>query len=166
MSARGVLSLYTAQLPVQKTLATNSRISITSKLIRIKGLQVLYSSHLRKTGGRGSYRLVHIVLLAVQRGLAAKPRYSRTYGNPGERGYTGFLVGPIRRPLPKLLYLIYFLYLRGQTNVTAAGGRRVLQRYFSLRGAAARIAASNCWAWSKGRERRNRSARRAWAYFS
>ena len=57
-------------------------------------------------------------------------------------------------------------YFRGQTNVSAAGGRSVLQRYFSLRGAAARSAASNCWAWSKGREMRNRSARRSWAYFS
>ncbi len=57
-------------------------------------------------------------------------------------------------------------HFRGQTNVSAAGGRRVLQRCFSLRGAAASIAGSNCWAWSKGREMRKRSARRAWAYFS
>jgi hypothetical protein len=52
-------------------------------------------------------------------------------------------------------------HFRGQTNVMAAGGRRVLQRCFSLRGAAARIAASNGWAWSNGSERRKRSARRA-----
>ena len=57
-------------------------------------------------------------------------------------------------------------HFRGHTNVTAAGGRSVLQRYFSLRGAAASIAASNGCAWSNGRERRKRSARRAWAYFS
>ncbi len=57
-------------------------------------------------------------------------------------------------------------HFRGQTNVTAAGGRSVLQRCFSLRGAAASIAASNGWDWSKGREMRKRSARRAWAYFS
>ena len=78
MSAREVLSLYTAQLPVQKTLATNSRISITSKLIQTKALQLLYSGHLRKTGGRGSYRLVHTAHLAVRRGLATKSSYSRT----------------------------------------------------------------------------------------
>jgi hypothetical protein len=59
MFARGVLSPHTAQLPVPKTLATNSRISITSKLIQTKRLQVLYSGHLRKTGGRGSYQLCH-----------------------------------------------------------------------------------------------------------
>src|SRR5579859_4521761 len=49
----------------------------------------------------------------------------------------------------------------GHTNVTTAGGRNVLQRCSSLRGAAASIAASNCWAWSNGREMRKRSARRA-----
>src|SRR5882762_1075654 len=54
--ARRVLSLHTAQLPVQKTRATNSRVSITSKLIETKRLQVLHSGHLRKTGGRGSYQ--------------------------------------------------------------------------------------------------------------
>jgi hypothetical protein len=74
-----LVSLHTAQLPVPKTLATNSRISITSKLIEIKALQVLYSGHLQKTGGRGSYRLVHAAHLAVQKGLAVKSSYSRTY---------------------------------------------------------------------------------------
>jgi hypothetical protein len=71
-------------------------------------------------------------------------------------------------PLPHLLPLPPQPHLlpRGHTNVTAAGGRSVLQRCFSLRGAAASIAASNGWAWSKARERRKRSARRAWAYFS
>jgi hypothetical protein len=64
------------------------------------------------------------------------------------------------------LPLPFTIHFRGQTNVTAAGGRSVLQRCFSLRGAAASISASNGWAWSKGRERRKRSARRAWAYFS
>src|ERR1700731_5052692 len=110
MFARKFLSLHTAQLPVQKTLATNSRISITSKLIETKALQVLHSGHLRKTGGRGSYRLVHAAHLAVQRGLAAKSSYSRTlvpsafregYATPGGRGCTGLLV----RPLPQVLSL-------------------------------------------------------------
>src|SRR6266481_2642095 len=53
MFARGVVSLHTAHLPVQKTLASKSLVSITSKLIQNKGLQVLHSGHLRKTGGRG-----------------------------------------------------------------------------------------------------------------
>jgi hypothetical protein len=64
-------------------------------------------------------------------------------------------------PLPSLA-----IHFRGQTNVTAAGGRSVLQRCFSLRGEAASIAASKSCALSKGREMRKRSARRAWAYFS
>jgi hypothetical protein len=59
------------------------------------------------------------------------------------------------------LPLPFTIHFRGHTNVTAAGGRSVLQRCFSLRGAAASISASNCWAWSNGSERRNRSARRA-----
>ncbi len=81
MFARGVLSPHTAQLPVQKTLATNPRISITSKLIETKRLQALYSGHLRKTGGRGSYHMVNTTFLVVQTGLALKSSYSRT-GHP------------------------------------------------------------------------------------
>src|SRR5258707_4180606 len=50
------ISLHGAPFSVPKTLATNSRVSITSKLIETKRLQVLYSGHLRKTGGRGSYQ--------------------------------------------------------------------------------------------------------------
>ena len=225
MFARGVLSLHTAcpepgrraPLSVPKTLASKSRISITSKLIQTKALQVLYSGHLRKTGGRGSYRLVHTANLPVQRGHAAKSCYSRTYVTHRGWGYTG----PQVRPLPQLFCFPYLRknggihplqkcrradirapstpnpdsrrtnasadpplslrnlfsafrlsvlcisavslsslfstlatqvsaiasakadHFRGQTNVSAAGGRSVLQRYFSLRGAEARIAASN-----------------------
>jgi hypothetical protein len=51
-----------APLPVPKNLEAKSRVSITSKLIESKALQVLYFGHLRKTGGRGSYRLVHTAL--------------------------------------------------------------------------------------------------------
>src|SRR5260221_11816548 len=57
MFARGVLSLHAASLSVPKPPASNSRVSITSKLIDTKRLQVLHSGHLRKTGGRGSYPL-------------------------------------------------------------------------------------------------------------
>ena len=67
---KGPSLLSDAQLAIPKTLATNSRVSITSKLIEIKGLQVLYSGHLRKTGGRGSYRLVHVTHLVVQKKAA------------------------------------------------------------------------------------------------
>jgi len=59
--ARGGVSLQTAHLPAQKSLAVKSRVSISLKLIEIKGLQLHCFGHLRKTGGRGSYRLVHTV---------------------------------------------------------------------------------------------------------
>jgi hypothetical protein len=98
------------------------------------------------------------------------------YQKPGctPSGHTNASDGPrlSLRNLFSLLATHHFLplpitnHFRGHTNVNEAGGRRVLQRYFSLRGAAARSAASNGWAWSKGREMRKRSARRAWAYFS
>src|SRR6266436_5472971 len=58
MFARGRACLHTAHLPVPKSLAAKPCISLTSKLIQIKALQVLYSGHLQKTGGRGRYRLV------------------------------------------------------------------------------------------------------------
>src|SRR5882762_8936273 len=57
MRARGVLSLHTAPISVPKTPASKSCVPITSKLIETEGLQLLYSGHLRKTGGRGSYPL-------------------------------------------------------------------------------------------------------------
>jgi hypothetical protein len=44
-----------AQLLVPKNLAVKPCISITSKLIENKTLQVLYFGHLRKTGGRGGW---------------------------------------------------------------------------------------------------------------
>src|SRR5258708_385651 len=54
------LSLFSAaHLPVPKSLSPKSSVSITSKVIQTKGLQLHYFGHLRKTGGRGSYRLVH-----------------------------------------------------------------------------------------------------------
>jgi hypothetical protein len=59
MFARGAVSLHAAQLLVPKTLTSKSPVSITYKLIQNNGLQLHYFRHLRKTGGRGSYRLVH-----------------------------------------------------------------------------------------------------------
>src|ERR1700675_1007690 len=60
MFARRLVSLHAAQLPVQKTLATNSRVSISSKRIETKGLQLLHSGHLRKTGGYPLFALCEI----------------------------------------------------------------------------------------------------------
>jgi len=57
--ARGMVSLHTPPLPGRKPSSVKSRVSITSKLIESKGLQLHYFGHLRKTGGRGRYRLVH-----------------------------------------------------------------------------------------------------------
>src|SRR6202051_2629872 len=78
MFARGVVYLHVAHLPVPKSLAVKSCIPITSKLIETKGLQLHYFGHLRKTGGRGSYQLVHTALLPVPIGLAAKSNHSHT----------------------------------------------------------------------------------------
>jgi hypothetical protein len=57
--ARGLVSLHSPPLLGRKTSSAKSRVSISSKLIEIKGFQLQYFGHLRKTGGRGSYRLVH-----------------------------------------------------------------------------------------------------------
>jgi len=57
MFARGIVYLHAAHLPVPKIPAAKPCVSITSKLIETKRLQVLHSGHLRKTGGRGSYPL-------------------------------------------------------------------------------------------------------------
>ena len=73
MFARGVVYLYAAHLPVPKSLAAKSTVSISSKLIEIKRLQLLYFGHLRKTGGRGSYRLVHTLPLLDRNSLPLSP---------------------------------------------------------------------------------------------
>src|SRR6266403_3092498 len=61
MFARGVVYLHAAHLFVPKIPAAKPCVSITSKLIEIKRLQVLYSGHLRKTGGGGRNQLINIV---------------------------------------------------------------------------------------------------------
>jgi len=78
MFARGVVYLYAAHLPVPKSLAAKSRVSISSKLIETKGLQLQHFGHLRKTGGRGSYRLVHTAYLPLQKPHGTKSNHSRT----------------------------------------------------------------------------------------
>jgi hypothetical protein len=84
MFARGVVSLHTAwpersrraHLRVPKTLTSKYRVSITSKLIQTKGLQVLYFGHLRKTGGRGSYQFTAILdLTDVEESLLPTPLF-------------------------------------------------------------------------------------------
>src|SRR6267378_4087023 len=55
MLARGLVSLHTLPLLGRKSSSVKSRVSVTSKLIESKRLQVLHFGHLRKTGGWGSY---------------------------------------------------------------------------------------------------------------
>jgi hypothetical protein len=60
--ARGLVSLHTRPLLGRKPSSVKSRVSISSKLIEIKGLQLHYFGHLRKSGGEGelpagTYRL-------------------------------------------------------------------------------------------------------------
>ena len=53
--ALGLVTLHSPPLLGRKPSSVKSRVSITSKLIESKRLQVLYFGHLRKTGGWGSY---------------------------------------------------------------------------------------------------------------
>src|ERR1700731_1412570 len=78
MFARGVVYLHAAHLPVPKSLAAKSTVSVTSKLIEIKGLQLHYFGHLRKTGGRGSYRLVHTSPHLGRKPSSVKSNHSHT----------------------------------------------------------------------------------------
>ena len=59
MLARELASLHTPPLLGRKSSSAKSCASITCKLIENKRLQVHCFGHLRETGGRGSYRLVH-----------------------------------------------------------------------------------------------------------
>jgi hypothetical protein len=86
MFARGLVSLHAPPLLGRKPSSVKSRVSISSKLIETKGLQLHHFGHLRKTGGRGSYQLVYTALLPVPISLAAKSNYSRTYAIPGGEG--------------------------------------------------------------------------------
>jgi hypothetical protein len=61
--ARGLVSLHTPPLLGRKSFEAKSRVSTTSKLIEITGLQVLHFGHLRKIGGGWGYRLVNIAAL-------------------------------------------------------------------------------------------------------
>src|SRR5258708_7925291 len=60
MFARGVVYVHAAHLPVPKSLSAKSSVSVTSKLIETKGLQVPYFGHLRKTGGEGVLNIPYL----------------------------------------------------------------------------------------------------------
>jgi hypothetical protein len=79
MFARGLVSLHTPPLLGRKPSLVKSRVSISSKLIENKRFQVLYSGHLRKTGGRGSYRLVYTAYLPLRKPHGTKSHHSRTF---------------------------------------------------------------------------------------
>jgi hypothetical protein len=81
--ARGWAYLHTAcpergrraHLPVPKIPTAKPCVSISSKLIEIKRLQALHSGHLRKTGGRGSYRLVHTTDHSIRKSPPLTPAF-------------------------------------------------------------------------------------------
>ena len=80
MFARGLVSLHTPPLLGRKPSSVKSRVSISSKLIEIKGLQLHYFGHLRKTGGRGSYRLVHTTFHGKPARLRRRPLHKHGIG--------------------------------------------------------------------------------------
>jgi len=73
--ARGFVPLHRPPLLGRKPSSVKSRVSISSKPIEIKGLQLHYFGHLRKTGGRGSYRLVHAKHHPVRKGPPLTPAF-------------------------------------------------------------------------------------------
>jgi len=75
MRARGWACRHTPPFPGRKCFAAKSRISTSSKLIENKRFQVLYFGHLQKTGGRGSYRLVHTTHHPARKGPPLTPAF-------------------------------------------------------------------------------------------
>ena len=81
--ARGLVSRHTpcpersrrAPLLGRKPSSVKSRVSISSKLIEIKGFQLHYFGHLQKTEGRGSYRLVHTTHHPVRKSPPPTPAF-------------------------------------------------------------------------------------------
>jgi hypothetical protein len=89
MFARGWLPLHTPPLLGRKPSSVKSRISISSKLIENKILQVFYSGHLRKKGGRGSHQLpIRHPLFPPHLPLARPPQLQR-------RRVTRLLLSPL-----------------------------------------------------------------------
>jgi hypothetical protein len=101
--ARGLVSPHSPPLLVPKNPAAKSCVSITSKLIEIKGLQLQHFGHLRKTGGRGSYWLVHTARLPVRKGPSLTPGFPpRLSRAPFERDARPTLNVPIFYILPTI----------------------------------------------------------------
>jgi hypothetical protein len=98
--APGLVSLHTTPLLGRKPSSVKSRVSISSKLIEIKGFQLQHFGHLRKTGGRGSYRLVHTTHHPVRKSPAAKSNYS---AHPTKDVHPEPTEGPVRATSRTLL---------------------------------------------------------------
>jgi hypothetical protein len=124
MVARGWVSLHTPPLLGRKPSSVKSRVSITSKLIEIKRLQVLYSGHLRKTGGGGSYRLVHATGYPVR-----KSPQRKSPNRPASAGsrYTTQEAAALAAGWPR-------------RSIRGAKGAHKSQRYIGERGMAAEFA--------------------------
>jgi hypothetical protein len=106
MLARGWAYLHTAPLPVPKNPAAKPCVSITSKLIQTKRLQLHYFAHLRKTGGRGSYRLVHTGGPPRRKPHGTKFNHSRTSITFSSRAPRySFTLGRAKGPLSPLFPL-------------------------------------------------------------
>ena len=66
---------HTPQLLSRKPSSAKSRVSISSKLIENKGLQLQHFGHLQKIGGRGSYQLVYATHHAVRKSPPLTPAF-------------------------------------------------------------------------------------------
>ena len=75
MFARGLVSLHTPPLLGRKPSSAKSRVSISSKLIEIKRLQLQHFGHVQKTGGSGRYRLVHTAHDPVRKSPPLTPAF-------------------------------------------------------------------------------------------
>jgi hypothetical protein len=108
----------------RKPSSVKSRVSITSKLIEIERLQVLYFDHLRKTGGRGSYRLVHATGYPVRK--SPQRKFSNQPASAGSR-YTAQEAAALAAGGPR-------------RSIRGAKGAHKRQRYIGECGMAAEFA--------------------------
>ena len=77
--AGGLVTLHAPPLLGRKPSSVKSCVSTSSKPIEIKGLQLHYFGHLRKTGGRGSYRLVYTADPPLRKPHGTTFNHSRTF---------------------------------------------------------------------------------------
>src|SRR5258708_34407234 len=94
MFVRRWVCLEMAHLPVPKSLAAKPCVSITSKVIGNTRLQVLYFGHLRKTGGRGMYRLIHTSNHPVRKGPPPTPVFPTLPAAPLPNLFFSIMCGP------------------------------------------------------------------------